>query len=198
MRIKTPVLVTIASSPHPSHERVALPPARPSRAHVLVPIGRPGVPAPFALRGASTIAWGSGWSVGARNPSGSARGNHTQGTAVSPSKRREPASFPATRPDSVACAPIRMPSLRDRCPIVHRGSREPLSPHDAACLVFTSFHRFAPLLPLIGSFRAYRRRAIAAINGLASYPPNPRSGHLLDGAGSPQLRPAHSFKPARN
>jgi hypothetical protein len=94
-------------------------------------------------------------------------------TAVSPSKRRGPASFPATRPDSVACAPKRMPSLRDRCPIVHRGSREPLSPHDAASLVSASFHRFTPLLPRIGSFRAYRRRAIAAIDGLtlSSIPP---------------------------
>jgi hypothetical protein len=170
MRIKTPVLVTIANSPHPSHERVALPPARPSGRARAGP-GRKGRGScSFRPQKPAQSPGGPGWSVGAQ-PLWSRSRHHTQGTAASPSKRREPASFRRRVPDSVA-----------------------------ACLVSASFHRFAPLLPLIGGFRAYRRRAIAAINGLAlsSIPPNPRSGHLLDGAGSPQLRPAHSFKPARN
>ena len=174
-------------------------PLDPLGARVLVPVGRAGVPAPFALRsqhnrpGARVGRW-------ARNPSGPARGTIPRERRLHPQRGVSLRVFRRRVPDSVGCAPTRMPSLQDRCPIVHRGSREPFSPHDAACLVSASFHRFAPLLPLIGSFRAYRRQAIAAISGLAlsSIPPNPRSGHLLDGAGSPQLRPAHSFKPARN
>jgi hypothetical protein len=118
-------------------------PLDPLGARVLVPVGRAGVPAPFALRSQHNRL---GVRVGrwARNPSGPARGTIPRETAASPSKRREPASFRRRVPDSVA-----------------------------ACLVSASFHRFAPLLPLIGSFRAYRRRAIDAINGLAlsSIPP---------------------------
>jgi hypothetical protein len=42
-------------------------PLDPHGARVLVPAGNPGS-APFALRSASTIAWGSGWSVGTQPP----------------------------------------------------------------------------------------------------------------------------------
>jgi hypothetical protein len=55
-----------------------------------------------------------------------------------------------------------------------------------------------PLVPGIGSFRIYRRRAIAAIDGLAlsSIPPVHARGTCW--TEPPQLRPAHFFKPVWN
>jgi len=68
MRIKTPVSVTIASSPHPRMAEPLSHPLDPLGARVLVPAGRPGVPAPFALRRASTIGLRFRLVGGRRNP----------------------------------------------------------------------------------------------------------------------------------
>jgi hypothetical protein len=57
MRIKTPVSVTIASSPHPRMAEPLSHPLDPLGARVR-PSRKAGVPAPFALRSASTIALG--------------------------------------------------------------------------------------------------------------------------------------------
>src|ERR1700737_3601673 len=57
MRIKTPVSVTIASPPPPRMAEPLSPPLDPLGARVR-PSRKAGVPAPFALRSASTIALG--------------------------------------------------------------------------------------------------------------------------------------------
>jgi hypothetical protein len=62
----------------------------------------------------------------------------------------------------------------------------------------TSFRRVPrPPLSHLSSFRTYRGRAIADINGdPQSISPKSGSGYLPGGVGPPMLRPAHLFKSA--